>query len=537
MDAMASTHPRECERLDRLIREVALGLIRLSGGAGGSTIECFLQRIVEEIDVDRGTLIEASDRRDGVEAAYGWARPPVAEKDLDPDTPRLRWFLERLALDGDPLVFDSRMAHVPADVLRPVKSAIAIPVAARGRRNYTLALEAVRAPRPWPEATIDRVRFLGEMLAGAMHRLNQESAPRAGTVKLHLASGGVRDPGPRVNASANGFDDIVGNSVPLQAALTRLGQVAPTDSTVLLLGETGTGKELFARALHAHSLRNRYNLVSVNCAALPPSLIESELFGHERGAFTGAMTERQGRFELAHRGTIFLDEIGDLPLEIQVKLLRVLQNREFERLGSSRTRKVDVRIIAATHRQLDAAVARGEFRADLYYRLSVFPIRLPPLRERREDIPALVWDYIRKRQHAMGRFITRVPTTWLQRLQRYSWPGNVRELENVVERALIHSTGEAIDVDTADLVDTVEASAPAISEEPTTLQSVERRHIEEVLRECDWRINGSGNAAEQLGLHPNTLRFRMKKLGIIRTRPRMATAALLSPNHGALRRH
>jgi transcriptional regulator with GAF, ATPase, and Fis domain len=381
------------------------------------------------------------------------------------------------------------------------------------------------------------VRFLGEMLAGAMHRLNQESAVRASTVTSPLANGGVHDRGPQVKPSENSFDDIVGTSVPLHNALARVQQVAPTDSTVLLLGETGTGKELFARAIHAHSLRNRYNLVSVNCAALPPSLIESELFGHERGAFTGALTERQGRFEVAHRGTIFLDEIGDLPLEIQVKLLRVLQNREFERLGSSRTRKVDVRIIAATHRQLDAAVARGEFRADLYYRLSVFPIRLPPLRDRREDIPALVWDYIRKRQHAMGRFITHVPATVLQRLQRYSWPGNVRELENVIERALIHSTGEVIDVDAVDLLDTVEPVAPAISAEPTTLQSVERRHIEEVLRECDWRINGSGNAAEQLGLHPNTLRFRMKKLGIIRTRPRMATAALLSPTHGALRRH
>ena len=301
--------------------------------------------------------------------------------------------------------------------------------------------------------------------------------------------------------------------MPLHIALARLQQVAPTDSTVLLLGETGTGKELFARAVHAHSRRQRNNLVSVNCAALPPTLIESELFGHERGAFTGASADRQGRFELAHGGTIFLDEIGDFPLELQAKLLRVLQNGEFERVGSSRTRKVDVRIIAATHRHLEARVATGEFRADLYYRLSVFPIRLPPLREHPEDIPELVWAYIQKRQQAIGRTITHVPPTLMQRLQAHAWPGNVRELENVIERALIHSSGDAMD-----LLDDLEPQAPPADADTTTLSSVERKHIQEVLRECDWRINGNGNAAEQLGLHPNTLRFRMKKLGINRSR-------------------
>jgi transcriptional regulator with GAF, ATPase, and Fis domain len=257
-------------------------------------------------------------------------------------------------------------------------------------------------------------------------------------------------------------------------------------------------------------------LVAVNCAALPPTLIESELFGHERGAFTGAVSLRQGRFELAHRGTLLLDEIGDLPMELQAKLLRVLEEGDFERVGSSHSRKVDVRVIAATHRDLELEVVEGRFRSDLYYRLSVFPIRIPPLRERREDIPLLVWHLIHKWQRAMHRHIKRVPTETMQALERYSWPGNVRELENVIERALIHSTGSALMLlDDAFLKPSVHPIEP----EDKTLSSVEKAYIEEVLASCGGRINGPGNAAERLGLHPNTLRFRMKKLGIVRREP------------------
>jgi chemotaxis protein methyltransferase CheR len=342
--------------------------------------------------------------------------------------------------------------------------------------------------------------------------------------QLHELRGAIRQ--------AYSFGPIVGESVPMRNLLEEIAQVAASDVSVLLLGETGTGKELLARALHERSRRASRPFVAVNCAALPEHLVESEMFGFERGAFTGAHMRKPGRFEIAHRGTLFLDEIGDLPPEIQAKLLRVLQNREFERLGSSHTRKTDVRVIAATHRQLDAAVANGQFRADLYYRLSVFPIRLPPLRERREDIPALVWSFIRKRQHAIGRCITRVPASVMHRLQSYSWPGNIRELENVIERALIHSSGDAIE-----LLDDFEIDTRQPYSGATTLLSVERKHIQEVLRDCDWRINGSGNAAEQLGLHPNTLRFRMKKLGIARTRPAPESSALLGSTQGAMRRH
>jgi transcriptional regulator with GAF, ATPase, and Fis domain len=265
--------------------------------------------------------------------------------------------------------------------------------------------------------------------------------------------------------------------------------------------------------VHERSRRHARPLVRVNCAALPPTLVESELFGHEKGAFTGAVGMRQGRFELADGGTIFLDEIGDLTPDIQVKFLRVLQEGEFERVGSSRTKKVDVRVIAATHHDLEKAVAEGRFRADLYYRLSVYPIRLPSLQERREDIPRLVWFFIHRHQRELGRQIRRVPQSVMDTLQRYSWPGNVRELENVVERAMIASAADVLQLDES----TTDARSGATPDgESSTLDSVQRAHIEAVLERCGWRINGPGNAAERLGLHPNTLRFRMKKLGVVR---------------------
>ena len=310
----------------------------------------------------------------------------------------------------------------------------------------------------------------------------------------------------------HGFNEIIGDSAVLRDALDRVREVASTDATVLLLGETGTGKELFARAVHDRSPRRHRTLVRVNCAALPPSLIESELFGHERGAFTGAVSMRQGRFELADKGTIFLDEIGDLPPELQAKLLRVLQEGEFERVGSSHIRKVDVRVIAATHRSLTELTEAGQFRADLFYRLSVYPIHLPALRERPEDIPKLVWFFVHRRQRALHRQIKRIPQPVMDTLQAYSWPGNVRELENVIERAMIRSTGDTLVLDNS-FGPVTRSSARAHAD---SLDTVVRRHIEDVLRRCGWRISGKGNAADHLNLHPNTLRFRMKKLGITR---------------------
>jgi transcriptional regulator with GAF, ATPase, and Fis domain len=312
---------------------------------------------------------------------------------------------------------------------------------------------------------------------------------------------------------ADAFQALVGDSEAMRRVLHCIEQVAPTDATVLVLGETGTGKELVARAIHARSARSRRPLIKVNCAALPSTLIESELFGHERGAFTGALQRKMGRFELANGGTIFLDEIGDLAPELQAKLLRVLQDGEFERVGSPITLRTDARVIAATNRNLRSGIETGAFRADLYYRLMVFPIELPPLRERREDIPSLVSHLVAKHEGRMRQRVRRIPQPVMGMLTAYPWPGNVRELENVIERALILSTDGILHVEALDRGSARVAFGAPISER---LDDAERDHIVRVLGECGWRVKGAGSAADRLGLKPSTLRSRMKKLGIVR---------------------
>ena len=315
------------------------------------------------------------------------------------------------------------------------------------------------------------------------------------------------------------FEEIIGGSAVLRDVLAKVKQVAPTDSTVLILGETGTGKELIARAVHSLSRRKDKPLIKLNCSALPAGLVESELFGHEKGAFTGAAEKRIGRFELADGGTIFLDEVGELPSETQVKLLRVLQEREFERVGGTKTLRVDVRVIAATNRDLAQALAAGKFRQDLYYRLNVFPVRLPPLCGRPEDIPLLVHYFVARYAAKIGRTITRVPPDAMQRLVAYSWPGNVRELENVIERAVILSSGPELAV-APELLPRL-AVAPTRAErpvgDPVALHEVEREHIVTVLKQTGWRIDGPLGAASLLKMRPSTLRSRMQKLGIRRS--------------------
>jgi len=313
-------------------------------------------------------------------------------------------------------------------------------------------------------------------------------------------------------------DELIGKSHTFRTSIYQAEQVAPTDSTVLLLGETGTGKGLLARRVHQLSGRSQRPMITVNCAALPSSLIESELFGHEKGAFTGAITKKVGRFELAHGGTIFLDEVGDLPTELQAKLLRVLQDQEFERLGSSTTRTVDVRVIAATNRDLDQLIEQGEFRADLYYRLGVFPIRAPALRERRGDIPLLVWFFISELQHRLGREFDEVSAKAMATLSDYDWPGNVRELKNIVERAMILSQGSVLQLGDwfSSQHEVKVVSFRSDERAGETIEEVERAHMEKVLVACDWKIRGEGGAAERLGLKRTTLQSRMKKLGIQR---------------------
>ena len=320
------------------------------------------------------------------------------------------------------------------------------------------------------------------------------------------------------------FQEIIGNSDEIKYVLYKIQQVAPTDASVLIQGETGTGKELVARAIHNASSRKTRPMVRINCATLPANLIESELFGHEKGAFTGAQIKKVGRFELADGGTLFLDEIGELPLELQVKLLRVLQEGEFERLGSSQTRRVDVRIIAATNRNLTTEVQTGLFREDLWYRLNVFPITVPPLRQRKSDIALLVSFFVNQSNRKLGRCVKTISPQTLQRLQNYYWPGNVRELANIIERALINSPGTLLQ-----LADQLESDAVPTNgnghRQLSRLQDVERDHILATLSACEWRIEGTSGAANVLGINSSTLRSRMNKLGIKRPKPNVSAAS------------
>jgi formate hydrogenlyase transcriptional activator len=489
--------------LNRAVRQCASSFDGLDDHAVSVALTTMLAEVGDTLGVDCAAFVEllpeTQDNR-----CHDWVRPDASSQPPVPAS-TLVSLVHGIRVERALIVlrdYGADCSRVPGGTtwLRraALQSAVVVPAGVGVQPTCAWALGTRGGSYNWSESLIEHLQVLGDVLAAALDRRMQD-------VPFESASASPA-------RSAGHFDAIVGDSPAIRAALSRLEKVATTESTVLLLGETGTGKELFARALHASGRRRAAPIVSVNCAALPATLIESELFGHQRGAFTGAVGLRQGRFELAHRGTLFLDEIGDLALDLQAKLLRVLQEGAFERLGSSHSQTVDVRIITATHQDLAQRVATGAFRADLFYRLNVFPIRLPALRERREDIPAIVWSIIRRRQQVLQRRIIHVPDHVMVTLKHRAWPGNIRELENVVERALIHSTG-----DTLTLLD--EGGDDAAVEDGgdiTTLASVERMHIQEVLGSCGWRINGFGNAAERLGLHPNTLRFRMKKLGIVR---------------------
>jgi formate hydrogenlyase transcriptional activator len=393
-----------------------------------------------------------------------------------------------------------------------VKSALSIPFQVEGSPVAALVITDTRKQRQWPRELIPRLRLCGEIFGNALARKQSEEA-------LNKAFSEIKELKNRFEsdylylreemAFEQGFDDVVGTSAAMKQILTKVRLVASTNATILLLGETGTGKGVIARTIHHLSSRSDRPLIQVNCAALSPHLIESELFGHEKGAFTGATARRLGRFELAGGTTLFLDEIGDLPLDLQAKLLRVLQEGEFERVGGTETLKSDARVIAATNKELEEETKTGRFRKDLWYRLSVFPIKIPPLRERIDDIPALVGWLVSKCGRALGKKFESVPVKTLKALQRYSWPGNVRELENVIERAVIASPEGRLKVD-------VPENVPHAGQETYALQQVERNHILRALDSTGWVIEGPKGAAFRLGLNPATLRARMRKMNIRR---------------------
>jgi transcriptional regulator with GAF, ATPase, and Fis domain len=398
-----------------------------------------------------------------------------------------------------------------------LKSNVTIPLSVGGSMICAIAFGSLRAYRSWPDDLVEQLKQVAEIFAHAIYRKRAEQKLETQFQELKKSYREINELKDRLQAESDYLraevkvayrhGPIIGESAAIKKVLGQLEQVAATEAIVLIQGETGTGKELIAEAIHNYSRRKERVMVKVNCATLPPPLIESELFGRERGAYTGALTKQAGRFEIADGSTILLDEIGEMPLELQVKLLRVLQNGEFERLGSPKTVKVDVRVIAATNRDLAEEMRKGNFREDLYYRLNVFPILMPPLRERVEDIPPLVWAFVNEFGKKMGKKIQKIPKTTMETLQRHSWPGNIRELRNVIENAMILSAGSTLQVQAFDRSDSIKPAA-------LTLEETERRHIFAVLEKTNWRIKGANGAAEMLGLKSGTLYAKMHKLGI-----------------------
>ncbi|MDX1499035.1 MAG: sigma 54-interacting transcriptional regulator [Woeseiaceae bacterium] len=444
-------------------------------------------------------------------------RPPrdvVSESDLP--------WISRQLRTADVIVADdlgSLPAAAAADVAlledRGAKSLVVIPLLIDGRLRGACHYISIVRHRHWTGDTVSEFRLLAEHLANALARA--DAVVEISRLKEQLQEENLFLKHKVQLASRH--EGIIGEDPGLRACLQAVEKVAPTNVPVLVLGETGTGKELIARAVHELSARSAKPLVSVNCPALPSDIIESELFGHEAGAFTGAHSRRRGRFELAHEGTLFLDEIGELPLEVQSKLLRALQTGEFERLGGTETLTTDVRLVAATNRDLRDEVARGTFRADLYYRISSFPVRLPPLRERKTDIPLLAEHFVHKHAGRFGKNVKAISARMLRQLMQYDWPGNIRELESTIQRALIASSGS----DVLQLAETLRPGSGLAVPGPANesdarpdLMSFERRHIVRVLEQTDWKIAGAGGAAAALGIPASTLRSKMKRLGIAR---------------------
>jgi len=460
-----------------------------------------------------GVGIQLPDAEDGRLRVYALDFPGSNDVVREGWEPAANSTAAQVFRTGEPRVDGAReLASDPVAIELGVKSVCHLPLTTRDRVLGVLAVGSFRENAFFEDDVAFLVQFARQV---AIAVDNAIAYGQISTLKDQLAREKLylED---EIRTELN-FDEIVGKSEALRRVLTLVETVAPTDSTVLIYGETGTGKELIARAVHDLSSRRSNAFVKLNCAAIPTGLLESEMFGHEKGAYTGAIAQRIGRFELAHRGTVFLDEIGEIPLELQPKLLRVLQEREFERLGSTRTLRTDARLIAATNRDLDALVNEQKFRSDLYYRLNVFPVRVPALRERPDDIPLLVRHFVQQFSRRMNRSVDTIPSETMTTLVRYHWPGNIRELQNVIERAVILSSGSVLKVPTDELRIRVEAAQTADSSKGrlrASLNDTERQEIVATLEKTNWKVAGPNGAAALLGMNRSTLQSRMQKLGV-----------------------
>jgi formate hydrogenlyase transcriptional activator len=509
---------------ESLIADLAARFVSVDASHLDAAIEDAQRRLVLALDVDRSSLFQFSEAADSFVFTHQWARPgspamPVFGTAVSGMFPWISAKIRRGELVCVASVDDLPPAAADREHMIAVgtKSTVVVPLVAAGAVFGALTFGAIGQERAWPPAIVNRLLLVGQVFAAALARTRAETELRTtldenARLRERLAEENLYL--RREISERTGPSSILGESAAIRRVLGEVDQVAPTGATVLLLGETGTGKELIATAIHERSPRRARTMVRVNCAAIPIALIESELFGREKGAYTGALARQAGRFELADGSTIFLDEIGELSAGVQVKLLRVLQEREVERLGGTRPIKIDVRVIAATNRDVEQMVAAGAFRDDLYYRLNVFPIHVPPLRDRPDDIPRLVWSFVDELSRTLGKRIESISKDHMLALQRYPWPGNVRELRNVVERAMILATGPRLAIEPPRAKATGTAAPRSLQ-----LEDVEREHIRAVLERTRWRIRGDGGAAAVLGLKPSTLEGRIAKLGLRRPAP------------------
>ncbi|MDH5212902.1 MAG: sigma 54-interacting transcriptional regulator [Gammaproteobacteria bacterium] len=509
-------------RMQNFVADISTRLITASDRGAGEVLTQSLGDTCRYFEADRATLIWFDRSREKAQLLYFWnetGQAPYVQLVLD----SFPWSAPQL-LQGKQLSYSvSDTLPVPAEKdqqsLRAlgVKAVALVPLVMGGEVLGACTFSNFQRDRSWSDRDMADLKVITELFGNVVVRIRAQE-------ELGRAINELRKVAERLEAenvylrdeirSTHGFHELVGESEALIRCLKQVEQVSKTGTTVLIQGETGTGKELIARAVHEHSPRSSRPLVKVNCAALPANLIESELFGYEKGAFTGAASKKKGRFDLADGGTIFLDEIGDFPLELQGKLLRVLQEGEFQRLGGGETIKVDVRVITATNRNLIDAVDNGEFRADLYYRINTFPIFLPPLRERTGDVRILAEHFVRIHAQQLGKQISAISSIMLDKMESYSWPGNVRQLESVIQRALISAKGE-----TLELAEEFDVGATSAAEEGDTfadLRDIEREHMEKVLARSNGMIAGAKGAAAILGVPPSTLRSKMKKLGVVR---------------------